>query len=94
MSSGTFDILARVFVPSDGLFEDPATGSANCALGALLAQHNSVADGEFAWTVSQGSEIGRPSTIHVRASKRKGALAGSWVGGHCVMVSEGEFYSL
>jgi len=93
MSSGTFDIQARVFVPSDGLFEDPATGSANCALGALLAQHNTAAHGKFAWTVSQGSEIGRPSTIHLRASKEKGSVTGSWVGGHCVMVSDATFYT-
>ena len=92
-SSGAFDIRARVFVPADGMFEDPATGSANCALGALLAHHDSASHGEFIWTVSQGSEIGRPSTIQVRALKENGSVTASWVGGHCVMVSDATFYT-
>lgn len=91
--SGAFDIRARVFVPADGMFEDPATGSANCALGALLAHHHSASHGEFIWTVSQGSEIGRPSTLQVRALKENGSVTASWVGGHCVMVSDGTFYT-
>ena len=32
-----FDLRARMFAPLDGVPEDPATGSANCALAGMLA---------------------------------------------------------
>ncbi len=35
-SQDEFDIRARMFAPHDGVPEDPATGSANCALAGLL----------------------------------------------------------
>src|SRR5205809_2683048 len=35
--SDDFDIRARMFAPLSGVTEDPATGSANCALAGLLA---------------------------------------------------------
>jgi len=39
-SNDEFDIRARMFAPLDGVPEDPATGSANCALAALLAHYD------------------------------------------------------
>jgi len=33
--------------------------------------------------------MGRPSTLLVRAEKTSGAVTATWVGGSCVMVSEG-----
>ncbi len=86
---GSTDIQARVFAPLDGVAEDPATGSANCALAALLSHYRSERDGEFSWCVFQGIELGRPSTLRIRARKENGCVVGSWVGGTCVMVSEG-----
>ena len=83
------DIQARVFAPLDGVAEDPATGSANCALAALLSYHRSERDGEFSWCVSQGIEMGRPSILRIRARKENGCVVASWVAGTCVMVSEG-----
>lgn len=35
-----FDVRARMFSPLDGVLEDPATGSANCALGAMLCHYH------------------------------------------------------
>ena len=87
--TGSTDIQARVFAPLDGVAEDPATGSANCALAALLSHYRSERDGEFSWCVFQGIELGRPSTLRIRARKENGCVVGSWVGGTCVMVSEG-----
>ena len=87
--SGGTDIQARVFAPLDGVAEDPATGSANCALAALLSHHRSERDGEFSWCVFQGIELGRPSVLWIRARKENGCVVASWVGGTCVMVSEG-----
>jgi predicted PhzF superfamily epimerase YddE/YHI9 len=33
--------------------------------------------------------MGRPSTLLARAEKTSGAVTATWVGGSCVMVSEG-----
>jgi trans-2,3-dihydro-3-hydroxyanthranilate isomerase len=84
-----FDIRARMFAPTDGVPEDPATGSANCALAALLAYYDEQADGEFNWTIAQGVEMGRPSVLNARALKKSGTVEDSFIGGSCVMVSEG-----
>ena len=87
--TGSTDIQARVFAPLDGVAEDPATGSANCALAALLSHYRSERDGEFSWCVVQGIELGRPSALRIRARKENGCVVASWVGGTCVMISEG-----
>jgi trans-2,3-dihydro-3-hydroxyanthranilate isomerase len=84
-----FDIRARMFAPLSGVPEDPATGSANCALGGLLAHYQEQASGTFSWRIAQGVEMGRPSTLLARAHKKDGAVQATWVGGSCVMVSEG-----
>ena len=87
--TGSDDIQARVFAPLDGIVEDPATGSANCALAALLSHYRSERDGEFNWCVFQGIELGRSSVLRIRARKEDGCVVASWVGGTCVMISEG-----
>jgi trans-2,3-dihydro-3-hydroxyanthranilate isomerase len=84
-----FDIRARMFAPGDGVPEDPATGSANCALAGLLSHYHSAADGNFHWRIAQGVEMGRPSVLEARAEKREGVVAGTWIGGASVLVSEG-----
>ena len=89
LKAGGTDIQARVFAPLDGVVEDPATGSANCALAALLSHYRSDRDGEFSWCVFQGIEMGRPSVLRIRARKENGCVVASWVSGTCVMVSEG-----
>ena len=83
------DLQARMFAPLDGITEDPATGSANCALAALLAQYSDLTSGDFCWEVLQGLEMGRPSRLKIRAQKENGLVIGSWVAGTCVMVAEG-----
>jgi trans-2,3-dihydro-3-hydroxyanthranilate isomerase len=78
-----------MFAPLDGVPEDPATGSANCALAALLAHHKNERDGSFRWRIAQGVEMGRPSILEARAEKRDGEVVGTWIGGASVLVSEG-----
>jgi len=85
-----FDIRARMFAPLDGVPEDPATGSANCALAALLAGYDPAPTGSYRWRVAQGVEMGRPSVLEVSAEKRDGEVIGARVGGTSVLVSEGE----
>src|SRR5438874_2286508 len=84
-----FDIRARMFAPLSGVAEDPATGSANCTLGGLLAHHKEESRGTFSWRIAQDVEMGRPSTLIARAEKKNGVVTGTWIGGATVLVSEG-----
>jgi trans-2,3-dihydro-3-hydroxyanthranilate isomerase len=86
------DVRARVFVPGLSVPEDPATGSANAALGGYLARRTPRLDAALAWTVEQGIEMGRPSLLHVSADKRGGEVAAVRVGGRAVVVSAGTLY--
>jgi trans-2,3-dihydro-3-hydroxyanthranilate isomerase len=88
-SADDFDVRARMFAPMDGVPEDAATGSANCALAALLGHYNEKSSGEFHFRIAQGVEMGRPSILDARAEKRDGVVVGAWIGGSCVAVSEG-----
>lgn len=84
------DLRVRMFAPGLGITEDPATGAAATALAAHLAAH-AVADrdGTFTWTIEQGIEMGRPSTLYLEADKRDDAITGVRVGGFAVWVGEG-----
>ena len=84
-----FDIRTRMFAPLDGVREDPATGSANCALVALLSHYSPEIDGDFRWRISQGVEMGRPSVLMGRSKKRNGQVLKVWMAGNSVLVSEG-----
>jgi len=88
-SKDDFDLRARMFAPLDGVPEDPATGSANCALVGLLSYYDDASDGRFSWRIAQGVEMGRPSLLDARTQKQNGSVTDSWIGGECVMVSEG-----
>jgi trans-2,3-dihydro-3-hydroxyanthranilate isomerase len=88
-SADDFDVRARMFAPMDGVPEDPATGSANCALAAFLSHYNEKPSGEFRFRIAQGVEMGRPSVLEARAEKRKGVVVAAWIGGSCVSVGEG-----
>ena len=87
-----FDIRTRMFAPHDGVPEDPATGSANCTLAGLLCHFHQSPTGEFEWRIAQGVEMGRPSLLLARAEKQAGKVLYTWIGGGCVMVSEGWIY--
>ena len=88
-SGDDFDIRARMFAPLDDIAEDPATGSANCALAGLLAHYDTPPDGSYRWRIAQGVEMGRPSLLEARAEKRAGVVTNTWIGGSSVLVSEG-----
>jgi trans-2,3-dihydro-3-hydroxyanthranilate isomerase len=88
-SSDDVDLRARMFSPLDGIPEDPATGSANCALAGLLTRLDAAPEGDFGWRIAQGVEMGRPSLLEARTEKRGGEVTGVWIGGESVLVSEG-----
>jgi trans-2,3-dihydro-3-hydroxyanthranilate isomerase len=86
------DLRARMFGPLSGVPEDPATGSANCAVAGLLAYCDERASGRFTWRIAQGVEMGRPSALIARAEKNNGAVTKTWVGGSSVLISEGTIF--
>lgn len=73
-------VEARMFAPLSGVAEDPATGSAAAALGALLAS----LDVTRRLRVAQGHHMGRPSTIDVEVR-----ADGVWIAGNAVAVMAG-----
>ena len=70
--------------------EDPATGSAAGPLAVHLARHGQISFGEEI-EISQGAEVGRPSTLFARADGSAEQLERVEVGGSAVIVSRGEF---
>lgn len=83
---------ARMFAPSIGVPEDPATGSACAGFAGYLADRDKRSDGTLQWRVEQGFEMGRPSLLDIEADKKGGTITGVRVGGNSVLVSKGEFY--
>ena len=83
------DVRARMYAPSIGVPEDPATGSACVALAGYLAARDSRRDGTLRWIVEQGFEMGRPSILEIEADKANGATTALRVGGRAVLVCEG-----
>jgi trans-2,3-dihydro-3-hydroxyanthranilate isomerase len=80
-------IRARMFGPLLGVYEDPATGSANATLAALLL---SLGDADTAaFDITQGVEMGRPSQLHATARRAEDGIRAT-IGGGCVMVQKGE----
>jgi trans-2,3-dihydro-3-hydroxyanthranilate isomerase len=80
----------RMFAPAGGVTEDPATGSAAGPLAVHLARHGRIGFGEEI-EISQGAEIGRPSTLYARAEGSAEQLERVEVGGSAVVVARGEF---
>ena len=76
------DVVSRVFVPGAGVDEDSVTGSAHAALAPFWA-----------------ARLGRERFTAHQASARDGDLVcrleadRAWLGGHCVTVVEGTFYT-
>lgn len=88
----TSDFRARMFAPTIGVPEDPATGSACVAFGGYLGRRDTRANGTLRWVIEQGFEMGRPSLLEVEVDKRGGTISAVRVGGRSVLVSRGEFF--
>ena len=81
---------ARMFSPTAGIPEDPATGSASALFMAELHARGRLAEGETRVRIEQGVEMGRPSRIEVTAVVRGGALVAVRVAGAAVPVAKGQ----
>jgi trans-2,3-dihydro-3-hydroxyanthranilate isomerase len=80
----------RMFAPGGGVAEDPATGSAAGPLAVHLARHGLIAFGDEI-EITQGVEIGRPSTLHAQVDGSAEQIERVAVGGSAVVVARGEF---
>jgi trans-2,3-dihydro-3-hydroxyanthranilate isomerase len=80
----------RMFAPGHGIDEDPATGSAAGPLACHLLRHGHLAAGDEI-EITQGVEIGRPSTLYARVAGTPETLTRVEVGGSAVTVARGEF---
>ena len=79
-------LRARMFAPNSGTVEDPATGSANATLAALLPSLSDAPQG--AWDIIQGVEMGRPSRLRAGARRTADGVRAT-IGGGCVPVLSG-----
>jgi trans-2,3-dihydro-3-hydroxyanthranilate isomerase len=81
----------RVFCGDMGVPEDPATGSAALGYGVwLVASGLLPGDGESAYTLRQGLEIGRPSALDCTVRAEDGRAVRATVAGRVVPVGSGE----
>ena len=84
---------SRMFAPSLGIGEDPATGGASGPLGCYLVRHGAVtADQAAAMLSLQGVKMGRPSHVHISIGLERGEIVKVRVGGAAVFVGEGFLY--
>jgi trans-2,3-dihydro-3-hydroxyanthranilate isomerase len=80
----------RMFAPGGGVAEDPATGSAAGPLAFHVARHGRAEFGQEI-EISQGAELGRPSTLYARVEGTPDRAERVEVGGSAVVVARGEF---
>ena len=82
-------VRARMFAADIG-GEDPATGSASLGFaGWLVASGLAAADGETAYAISQGVEMGRPSVLACDVTTSGGQIQRVRVSGHVGLVASG-----
>ncbi|MGI9523551.1 MAG: PhzF family phenazine biosynthesis protein [Hyphomicrobiaceae bacterium] len=81
---------ARMFAPSHGILEDPATGSAAAAFAGVIARFDQPGFGLHKRQIEQGIEMGRPSFISLSLDIKDDGLATVRIGGHAVRVTKGE----
>lgn len=80
---------ARMFSPTAGIPEDPATGSASAILAAQLLANDALPEGTTTIPLEQGVEMGRPSDIRLTAEVSGSALIAIRIAGRAVKIAEG-----
>jgi trans-2,3-dihydro-3-hydroxyanthranilate isomerase len=84
----TIFIHARMYAPTFGITEDPATGAAAAALAGSIdtdATH---------LVIDQGVEMGRASRLEAHIIRKDGVVVTVSVGGGAIVVAEGHFVRL
>ena len=83
------DYRARMFSPTAGIPEDPATGSATAILAAQLLAEHALAEGTTTLVLHQGYEMGRPSQLGLSIDMRGGRLTAVRISGSAVAIGQG-----
>lgn len=83
------DYQARMFSPTAGIPEDPATGSASAILAAQLQASGALGGGETRLVLHRGVEMGRPSRIGLTVLCEHGRLSAVRIKGGAVPISQG-----
>ena len=83
------DYRARMFSPTAGIPEDPATGSASAILAAQLLASGALTEGETRLALRQGVEMGRPSEIGLTVVVDGGKVREVRIAGGAVPVASG-----
>jgi PhzF family phenazine biosynthesis protein len=79
----------RVFAPTFGYLEDPATGSGNSALGYYLLQHD-MWNGENL-RIEQNGYLDRPNFVKLLTKKDDDGNVQVWFGGGAVLKMDGHY---
>lgn len=83
-------VHTRMFAPTMGIAEDPATGAASGPLGAYLVKYGLVpAKSLIEIQSEQGYEIGRPSQVDIRVGHDGQRITSVHIGGHSVYMGTG-----
>ncbi len=82
-------LRTRMFAPLGGVTEDPATGSANAALSALLTSLAPGEDVALHFEIEQGIEMDRPSLLIGGARKTAEGAVLATIAGNCLPVMRG-----
>jgi len=86
---GEGDFQCRMFAPTHGITEDPATGSAAVAFAALFAAWGGAGDGTHTLKIVQGVEMGRRSVLTLAVTVAGGAITEVRLGGDATLMAEG-----
>ncbi len=84
---------ARMFAPSEGVPEDPATGSAAAAFSAVLHRFDQLPEGTSEFTIEQGIEMGRPGEIKLEIEVAGRKLKRVRIGGYACLVMRGKLFA-
>ena len=83
-------VHCRMFAPSYGIPEDPATGSAAGCLGAYVVRNRAVPPARLTRLFAeQGLEMGRPSRLYIEVESDQDRIVAVRVGGSAVIVGSG-----
>ncbi|WP_136443088.1 PhzF family phenazine biosynthesis protein [Pacificoceanicola onchidii] len=83
------DFRARMFSPTAGIPEDPATGSATAILAAQLKAAGALAAGKSRFVLHQGVEMGRASQLDLAVTMQGDQITAVHLTGSAVSISQG-----
>jgi PhzF family phenazine biosynthesis protein len=92
LEGSPYGVLSRFFTPSEGINEDPVTGSANGPLGAYCVQFGLVPqnDGLIHLVGEQGDAIGRKGRVSIRIGCAGGTIQSVEIAGKAVSMFTAE----